>query len=167
MRILLAIDDSDFSEAATQAVLSAVRPEGTEVLVGHVLEAPAYGAIPEMGVRYGTELTARFEEEEKQANQCVTKAAEQLRRGGLRTDTRVVEGEARTGILSLAEEWRADLIVAGSHGRKGLERFLLGSVTEYLSRHARCSVWIVRIPPGRSEGSTRRGPEREARASKD
>jgi nucleotide-binding universal stress UspA family protein len=154
MKILLAIDDSEFSEAATRVVLSAVRPQGTEVLVAHVLEAPAYSAIPEMRVRYGPELNARFEDEEKQANQCVAKAAEVLRREGFRADTRVVEGEARAGILRLAEEWRADLIVAGSHGRKGLERFLLGSVAEYVARQARCSVWIVRIPRRRSEDST-------------
>jgi nucleotide-binding universal stress UspA family protein len=154
MRILLATDDSEFSEAATEAVLSAISPRGTEVLVAQVLEPPAYTAIPEMRLRYSPELAAWFDDERKQANKCVSNAAERFRRAGFRADGRVTEGEVRAGILDIAAEWRADLIVVGSHGRKGLERFLLGSVAEYVARHARCSVWIVRSSPGRSKGSS-------------
>lgn len=40
--------------------------------------------------------------------------------------------------------WNADLIMLGSHGKRGLDRFLLGSVSEAVSRHAPCSVEIVR-----------------------
>jgi nucleotide-binding universal stress UspA family protein len=49
-------------------------------------------------------------------------------------------------ILDTAAKWHADLIVIGSHGRKGLDRFLLGSVSEAVARHAPCSVQIVRVP---------------------
>ena len=47
-------------------------------------------------------------------------------------------------IIDSAAEWRADLIVVGSHGRSGIPRFLLGSVAEFVARHAKCSVEIVR-----------------------
>jgi len=154
MRIFLATDDSKFSEAATRAVLAALDPKGAEVLVVRVLEPPAYTAIPEMRLPYAPELAALLDDQRKQANECVANAAELLDRAGFRVDTRVVEGEARAVILAIAAEWKSDLIVVGSHGRKGLERFLLGSVAEYVARHARCSVWIVRVSPGRPEGST-------------
>jgi nucleotide-binding universal stress UspA family protein len=49
-------------------------------------------------------------------------------------------------IVDRAAEWHADLIVLGSHGRHGLDRFLIGSVSEYVARHAPCSVEIVRMP---------------------
>jgi len=80
----------------------------------------------------------------KQAEKSVAQAAQTLRAAGFTVQTRVVEAEVRTGILDVATEWRADLIVLGSHGRRGLERFLLGSVAESVARHARCSVLIVR-----------------------
>lgn len=48
--------------------------------------------------------------------------------------------------LEQASKWGADLIVLGSHGRKGLKHFLLGSVSETVARHAICSVEIVRVP---------------------
>jgi nucleotide-binding universal stress UspA family protein len=48
----------------------------------------------------------------------------------------------------MAAEWPADTIVLGSHGRKGLERLLLGSVSYNLVRHAPCSVEVVRERPG-------------------
>jgi nucleotide-binding universal stress UspA family protein len=66
---------------------------------------------------------------------------------GFKVDVRVVEAETRTGILDVAAEWRADLIALGSHGRKGVKRFLLGSVAESVARNARCSVLIVRTTP--------------------
>jgi nucleotide-binding universal stress UspA family protein len=49
-------------------------------------------------------------------------------------------------IIDAAEAWKAELIVIGSHGRKGLQRFLLGSVAESIARHAACSVEIIRDP---------------------
>jgi len=61
----------------------------------------------------------------------------------------VTENEIRIGILDAAREWRADLIVLGSRGEKGLRRFLLGSVAEFVARHAPCSVLIVRTPSDR------------------
>jgi nucleotide-binding universal stress UspA family protein len=47
-------------------------------------------------------------------------------------------------VLQDAEEWGANLIVCGSHGRRGLSRFLLGSVSEAIATHAKCSVEIIR-----------------------
>jgi universal stress protein A len=72
------------------------------------------------------------------------RSAEALRARGFKADTRVAESEIRTGILDAAQEWHADLIVVGSHGEKGLRKFLLGSVAEFVARHASCSVLVVR-----------------------
>ncbi len=56
----------------------------------------------------------------------------------------VLLGPVTSMILDLADQWGADLIVLGSHNRKGLEKLLLGSVAEFIFRHAKCSVEIVR-----------------------
>jgi len=146
MRVLLAIDDSVFSEAAASALASRVHAKGTQVLIVRVLEPLVHTVIPRMEPTFSAEMVSVLEDDRKQAGDSLEKAAQLLRRAGFQVDTRVAENEVRTAILDIATEWQADLIVVGSHGRKGLNKFLLGSVAESVVRHAKCSVWIVRVP---------------------
>ena len=146
MKIVLAIDGSKFSEAAIRTVIEQARPQDTEVQVLHVVEPPSLLVAREMG-GYDRALDAVWEAETKQAGVLVTKIADQLRSKGLKVTTMVEQGDPQTKIIDTAAKWRADLIVVGSHGRKGLEHFLLGSVSDAVARHAGCSVEIVRIPP--------------------
>jgi nucleotide-binding universal stress UspA family protein len=142
MRILLAIDDSRFSEAAANSVVRQFRPEDTEVRVLHVVEPIAISEPPQMSPGYFPEL----EEQLPEARELVDRVSITLSSAAFRVTASVAEGDARTIILEEAKEWHADLIVLGSHGRKGLGRFFLGSVSEAVARHAHCSVEIVRIP---------------------
>ena len=142
MKILLAIDDSKFSEAAAKILAGQFRPQDTEIRVLHVVEPPVISEPPQMSRGYYPELEDRL----PQAHEVVDRAAKTLSSAGFKVTTSVVTGEARSVILDDAAEWPADLIVLGSHGRKGLERFFLGSVSEGVARHAHCSVQIVRIP---------------------
>jgi nucleotide-binding universal stress UspA family protein len=84
------------------------------------------------------------DEMHRAADTLVADIAERLRAAGFRTTTEVREGDARHVVLDCAGDWHADLIVLGSHGRRGINRFLLGSVSESVVRHAACSVLIVR-----------------------
>ena len=63
-------------------------------------------------------------------------------------------GKSARQIIDSAARWRGDLISLGSHGHKGMQRLLLGNVTEFPVRHADCSVPVVRLPAsqGRIEG---------------
>jgi len=146
MKILLAVDGSEFSQAATQAIVSQTRPEGVEVLVLRVVEPLIFSIPPQMAPGYAPEQDEIIKEEIRQAQESVNQASQALRSAGITVNTRIVEAEARNGILDIAAKWRPDLIVLGSHGRKGLQRFLLGSVAEFVARHADCSVEIVRVP---------------------
>lgn len=146
MKIVLAIDGSSSSRAATDALAMQMRPEGAEVLVLEVVEPIIYSTPPQMAAGYAPELAETLREELSQARASVEGAAEILRAKGFNVKTRVVEAEVRGGILDVAVEWQADLIVLGSHGRTGISRFLLGSVAESVARHAACSVMIVRTP---------------------
>jgi nucleotide-binding universal stress UspA family protein len=151
MKILLAVDGSEVSQAATRALASQVRPEGAEVLVFEVVEPHIFSTPPQMAEGYMPEQDEILKEELQRAQESVKQASQTLNAAGFRVNTRIVEGETRSAILDVAAEWRADLIVLGSHGRKGLERFLLGSVAEFIARHADCSVEIVRVPRKRKE----------------
>ncbi|MGH9681294.1 MAG: universal stress protein [Candidatus Acidiferrales bacterium] len=146
MKILLAVDGSEFSRAAMQIVASQFRPESVEVLVLRVVEPRIFPISPELAPGYAPELDEIRKEDLRQAQESVNQTSYALRSAGFRVSTRVAEDEARDGILTISSEWGADLIVLGSHGRKGVQRFLLGSVAEFVARHADCSVEIVRVP---------------------
>jgi nucleotide-binding universal stress UspA family protein len=146
MRILLPIDNSKFSEAAIRAVTERGRPQHTEVRILHVVESMPLLVSREMA-GYDPALDTAWESQKQNAEALVATAAESLHARGLKVTTTIVEGDPKSRILDLAEEWHADLIVIGSHGRNALNRFLMGSVSDAVARHARCSVEIVRIPP--------------------
>ena len=144
MRILVAIDDSRFSQAAIETVIEQARPQDTDVRILHVVESPPLLVAREMG-GYEPALETALESQKQNAEALVMKAAELLRARGLKVAATLELGDAKSKILDVAEEWRADLIVVGSHGRRGFERFLMGSVSDAVARHAKCSVQIVRI----------------------
>ena len=144
MRILLAIDDSRFSQAAIETVIEQARPQDTDVRILHVVESPPLLVAREMG-GYDPALETALESQKQDAEALVLKATELLRARGLKVAATVEVGDPKSKILDVAEEWRADLIVVGSHGRQGFERFLMGSVSDAVARHAKCSVQIVRI----------------------
>ena len=145
MKILLAVDESKFSEAAVQTVLAQARPHETEVRVLHVLEPPSLLMGREMG-GYDPEFEAVWKALRDQAKALVEKTEGKLRTAGFTVWPSLEEGDPKSKIIDAAKEWNADLIVLGSHGRTGLQRFFLGSVAESVARHAECSVEIVRIP---------------------
>lgn len=144
MKILLAVDGSKYSDAAVQALISKIRKEDAEVLVVQVVEPRMFSTPPQMAEGYEPELAEMMKEQFKQAQHTVDRAAATLKTTGFNVKSRVVEAETRSGILDVASEWHADLIILGSHGRKGLQRFMLGSVAESVARNAYCSVLIVR-----------------------
>lgn len=147
MNVLLAIDGSKYSEAATRAIAEEMRPERTAVSIVHVVEARLLIPYPVVGHREDLEELAQARMNE--GRQLVARSEEQLRRAGFQVQTAVEEGDARSVILDFVSGWGVNLIVMGSHGRTGLDRFLLGSVAESVARHARCSVLIVRIAPSK------------------
>ena len=145
MKILVAIDDSKFSEAVVEAVIRQATPQETEAKVLHVIEPiPIYPDGQAWG--YGPGASQVLEEQRKEAEELVARAGQTLREKNFKVMTDIEEGNPKEVIIDSAAEWHADLIVVGSHGRKGLDRFFMGSVSEAVARHARCSVQIVRVP---------------------
>jgi nucleotide-binding universal stress UspA family protein len=143
MKILLAIDDSNFSVAAANSVVAHFPPKHTEVTVLHVVE-PVIAMVdpPQMSKGYYPEVEDRL----PQARELVDRVAKKLSSAGFKVTTAVTTGDARNTILESAAASHVDLIVLGSHGRTGLKRFFFGSVSEAVVRHAHCSVLIVRMP---------------------
>jgi universal stress protein A len=142
MRVLMAVDDSSFSENVIRAVEGGIRHEHTEILVLHVLQPVEPVPPPEMAQGYAPEL----EGQKQPARTLVERIAAELRRVGFTTQTEVLIGDVTKTILDRAAEWHADLITIGSHGQRSIRDFLLGSVAESVARRAGCSVAVVRPP---------------------
>ena len=147
MNVLVAVDDSQFTPKVLKAVASQFRPENTQVRVIHVLQPLSTTPPPQMDAHYAPELEAQKVRGHKLVEDC----GDELRKAGFKVTVHLEIGDVRERIIDSAEDWPADLIVMGSHGRDTVMRFLLGSVAESVARHAKCSVEIVRAPaPGRS-----------------
>jgi len=130
-------------------VISQNRSQDTEVLVLHVVASTSFYVTAEIMAGYPPALNEFRIEQLESGRKLTARAAERLRAAGFQVDTLVEEGDPKSKIIDMAAQWSADLIVLGSHGRKGLDRFLLGSVSELVARHASCSVEIVRMPANR------------------
>jgi nucleotide-binding universal stress UspA family protein len=146
MKILLATDGSDYSKVAVDAVADRPWPAGSELKIISVMEAP-YVPTTDVWVLPDNYYNDLEEAAKAQAQAAVKDAAEEIRSSKtaeLETITEVKSGAARNVILDEAERWGADLIILGSHGYSGLQRFLLGSVSHAVATHAHCSVEIVR-----------------------
>ncbi len=148
MRIVLAIDDSPSSEAALRAVIERVKPDGTEILVLHALEWPTHLSSAMQfvgGPAAADDVIGVHEEERCRGRILLASACAALHKAGFSACSDLCdEGDARAVILDRAAAWHAELIVVGSHGRRGLERWLLGSVSDAVVRHAHCSVVVIR-----------------------
>jgi nucleotide-binding universal stress UspA family protein len=150
MRILLPVDNSPCSQAAVRSLIAEFRTHDTEVRVLHVIEPVAAYLTADMVPEIVVDNAKIEAERQKQSTTLVASTAQTLRNAGFATSETVERGDPKSVILDEAETWRADLIVLGSHGLKGLNRFLLGSVSDAVSRHAACSVQVVRVLVGRS-----------------
>ena len=149
MNLLLAIDDSTCSETAVRTVIEQRRPDTTEVRVLNVIDwsqdLPASLAFIEGPTAAGSVLQFRHQVS-RRSEALLARAVAQLQRAHFRASARSVQGEVSRAIVEMATEWPADVVVLGSHGRKGLHRVWLGSVSEDVVRHAPCSVEVVRVP---------------------
>src|SRR5687768_6117863 len=127
-RVLLATDGSETSAVAVEAVAARPWPDESEFRIVSVEEPWAIKS---------TSLDPR---------EAITSAEQTLTSAGLKTSGEVLSGNAKDVILEEARKWDADLIVVGSHGRRGFKRLLLGSVSDAVAMNAHCSVVVVRSP---------------------
>jgi len=143
----------DFSDQARAALTSAgdmlARQGGGRLIVAHA--HPEGAGTHGLGLDILTlapsaelERAYRLDAEGALAEELLSFAA-----AGVEVSHRVIAGNPAEAITTLAGEEKAELIAVGSHGRRGLERLLLGSVAEAIMRRAHCPVLVVRAtPPG-------------------
>lgn len=146
--IILATDGSEDSTLAAQAAVELSNKTGSELHLVHARDAtpPTHHYPQGVGVdqetfaqeiAQGTNELELLDRQERQVEEA----------GGEVSETHDRIGPAPREIVTLAEEIEAGLIVMGSRGLRGLERMLMGSVSEGVVRHAHCPVLVVRRDP--------------------
>lgn len=133
-KVLLATDGSPASELASEQAIDLATQVDARLLVISVLGT-------------STRPSETHEPETDSRDSLATRAqaiVQRAKAAGADAEFLVWEGEAGEAIVAAADSEAADVIVVGSHGRSGVQRFLIGSVSDYVVRHAHCPVMVVR-----------------------
>jgi nucleotide-binding universal stress UspA family protein len=138
---------SDFSEHAERALSTAIdlssRYDAALTLV-HVFDRVVYPMLGSGAVALNLQI-AQLEDELKASLEKQRQSA--IERGAKSVDARMLHGDPATAIVERARSGSFDLIVMGTHGRRGVTHFLIGSVAERVVRTAPCGVLTVRMQP--------------------
>jgi nucleotide-binding universal stress UspA family protein len=139
--ILYPTDFSDHSEYAFQVACALARDYGARLIDLHVLHAEKPPGTDGDGGRGGSPWPEDYQD-------SLRGKLTRLRSPypAVRLEHQIREGSAAEEILRMADDFRCDLIVMGTHGRTGLDRILMGSVAEEVLRRTRCPVLAVKDP---------------------
>jgi len=145
-KILVPVDGSDTANAALQEAIKLARSESTGLRIIHVADSSAAVWDSEFAP---VDLEQIRESVRSFARSILEQAQRTAREAGIDAETRLVEMETpgqrvAKVIAEHAREWPADLIVIGTHGRRGIDHFLLGSVAEGVMRLSPVPVLLVR-----------------------
>ncbi len=133
--ILLTTDGSKYSNAARDRAINFAKAYGGELKVISVVDVPS---------EFYAEAPKAVEDLIKKAKGFVEDVKKIVEASGIKATTFVGEGETFEAITNLAKKEKADVIFMGSHGRTGIKRLLMGSVTEKVIGYAPCPVLIVK-----------------------
>lgn len=144
-KILCPIDFSEYSRLAMLEALEVAKHHGAQLFLFHVLEER--WPVSRADILAPPEFLTRLSEGAQRDLAAWKAVAEELAPG--RVVTEMVGGHPATEILRAAREGDFDLVVIGTHGRRGLRRYVVGSVADEVARSAPCSVVVVRSKTGR------------------
>jgi len=141
MKILVAVDFSDSSVEALRYAVKIGEKFDARLLLLHVIHDPAETPGFYVAKKAGKKVLRNMEQS---AQQMMEEFVAENVKGYEKCETRIIPGLPAVQTLQLARKEKVDLIVVGSRGRGGLERFMLGSVADKVIRGAPCPVLTVR-----------------------
>lgn len=141
-RILVGLDGSDYSLRALDFAIDLANKYQSQLVLVHVVMRQIYAINPpEAGILAGTAIVRELETEGKT---ILTQGEEKVKAQGLPVEARLRQGVPAEELLRAAADEKADLMVLGSRGLSQVRAFLLGSVSDKVSHHAKCPTLIVR-----------------------
>jgi nucleotide-binding universal stress UspA family protein len=143
-RILVPVDGSPTSNAGLREAIGLAKGQRASLQLVHVVDQHA---IALMGLESAAGITEMMDGMKRAGLAILRRAQAVVRKAGLQASTVLVEtltGPAADPIIKQAKKWRADVIVLGTHGRRGVRRLLMGSDAEQIVRYAAVPVLLVR-----------------------
>jgi nucleotide-binding universal stress UspA family protein len=145
-RIFVAIDSSSTAQKALDEAISLAKALGARLCIAHAADE---GPLTQHGMGLGTyiDIDKVKDEMRESGNALLDQAMAKASAAGYPAERLLVESTQRRVAEMIAEaatQWNADLVVVGTHGRRGFERLLVGSVAENLVRIATTSLMLVR-----------------------
>ena len=146
-RILVAIDGSPNSEHALKHAAGLAKNLSASLRILHVVDIGLLPLEPELSIDFDALFKARHAAAEK----TLAAARDSVQASGIAFEVRLLDTATPTqhvaaAIAAEAASWPADLVVLGTHGRRGIERWLLGSVAEGVARRSSVPVLLVPMP---------------------
>ena len=138
----MALDGSEFSLKALEFAIDIAKKYQSQLILVHVVIRQIYAINPpEAGILAGTAIVRELEAEGKA---ILAKGEETVKAQRIPVETRLKQGVPAEELLHAAADEKVDLIVLGSRGLSQVKAFLLGSVSDKVSHHAKCPALIVR-----------------------
>ncbi len=142
--ILVPVDGSPTSLVAIDKAIGLAKAFGSAVTAIYVIDPYPFTGV---GADFAYGQDQYLAAAKAEANAAMEAAKERLQQGEVQADTRVVESHTVwRGVLEAADAVGADLVVMGSHGRRGLEKLVLGSVAQSVLSHTKITTLVVRGP---------------------
>ncbi|AGB50362.1 universal stress protein UspA-like protein [Methanomethylovorans hollandica DSM 15978] len=138
-KIFIATDGSEQNRRAIEYSIELAKIAGGKIFVGYVVDTAAFASIP---MDAGWEMM--YELLETEANNAVKNVEQLAKQAGVDAETIVLEGHPSNEIIDFAQKNGIDVIVMGTLGKSGLDRFLLGSVAEKVTRNSPVPVLVVK-----------------------
>lgn len=138
-KILVSLDGSTLAEAALPHAEALAKSEGAEIIILRVPNLPA----ADLFARYPAMANKIVEDMEIETDQYLQEEVNKLSKEGVKVSGLLREGPVPDTILAVAEEKQADLIAMSTHGRTGVQRWLLGSVADKIVHHAHIPVMLI------------------------
>ncbi|MCB2020024.1 MAG: universal stress protein [Rhizobacter sp.] len=143
-KILVPVDGSATSSRGLQEAIKLAKLTGARLRLMHVVDSISFAAGMEVSMTVTNDMLKLMRES---GEKMLAKARAKVEKAGLRVDTVLVDsmaGRVCDLVIKQAEDWRAGLIVLGTHGRRGVGRMLLGSDAEMITRLSTVPVLLVR-----------------------
>jgi len=147
-RILVPIDGSATSQIGLNEAIRLAKLTGARIRLIHVIDELSFAVTTDSYIYHAGELLDLMR---RNGAKMLETAQGTVRDAGIEADTALYENLDRTvqqRVLDEAAAWKADLIVIGTHGRRGARRLLLGSSAEGILRGASVPVLLLRAPEG-------------------
>ena len=142
--LLVTVDESPMSYAAAEQALSLAKDLNCPVTIMSVIAVDPFVGVDFYKV--APAITDYFMQAEQNAQNRLAEIQQSFSREGISVDTKIIRGVAASeGIVQIANEIGADLIIMGSHGRTGVKKMMLGSVAQNVLTQSPVPVLIVKV----------------------